>query len=185
MRKFAAIVSILTLSFVAAACGGAQDGEVYPDDGWSPSDRILRPNPEDDNAGVFSPNLRIFGMGADRRSQYGDYGGRPPGIAVNTFLWRASLDTLSFMPLTTLDSQGGVIITDWRANPQVPTERFKVTVYILDKDLRADGVRVSVFRQELGDLGWADANVSENTATMLENQILRRARELKVDQAGE
>ncbi len=183
MRKFVALVVFWTLSFTLAACGGARDGDAYPDDGWSPSDRILRPNPEDEGTGVFSPTLRIFGLGADRKPQYSEWAGKPPGIAVNTFLWRASLDTLSFMPLTTLDSQGGVIITDWRANPQVPTERFKVTVYILDRDLRADGVRVSVFRQELADIGWADANVSPNTSTMLENQILRRARELKVDSA--
>ena len=76
-------------------------------------------------------------------------GGGNAGIGVNTFLWRASLDTVSFMPLSSADPFGGVIITDWYSPPEVPSERFKMTVYILDRQLRADGIKVSVFRQQL------------------------------------
>lgn len=104
----------------------------------------------------------------------------PSGLGVNQFLWRATLDTLSFMPLASADATGGVIITDWHANPNVPAERFKLTVYILDMRLRADGVRVSVFRQENKGGTWQDAAVNAATGVQLENQILRRARELKV-----
>ena len=68
-------------------------------------------------------------------------------IGVNAYLWRASLDTLSFMPLLQTDSNGGVIVTDWYVNPQVPSERMKVTVSILDQDLRADAVRVAALRE--------------------------------------
>ena len=106
--------------------------------------------------------------------------GGSAGIGVNSFLWRASLDTMSFLPLSSADPFGGVIITDWYSPPEVPSERFKMTVYILDRQLRADGVKVSVFRQRLaaGDR-WVDGEVGQGTATELENAILTRARELR------
>lgn len=103
------------------------------------------------------------------------------GIGVNSYLWRASLDTLSFMPLMAVDSNGGVIITDWYANPEIPAERFKVTVYILDTRLRADGIKVSVFRQQQTKSNWVDSKVNPDTAAALENSILVRARQLKID----
>ncbi len=107
------------------------------------------------------------------------------GIGVNSFLWRASLDTISFMPLVSADPFGGVIITDWYS-PQSPNERFKVNVYILGRSLRADAVRVSVFRQELaGAAGWIDAAVNDDTATKLENAILTGARQMRIAQQGE
>lgn len=102
------------------------------------------------------------------------------GIGVNGFLWRASLDTVSFMPLTSADPFGGVIITDWYAPAEAPDERVKVTVYILSQELRSDGLRVAVFRQRRQGGGWVDASVEKQTATNLENAILTRARELKV-----
>jgi len=103
------------------------------------------------------------------------------GIGVNGFLWRASLDTLSFLPLSSADPFGGVIITDWYAPPESPAERFKVTVYILGRELRADGVRVAVFRQkrETGN-EWQDATTGASTSTSLEDAILTRARELRI-----
>ena len=104
------------------------------------------------------------------------------GIGVNAFLWRASLDTLSFMPLASEDPWGGVIITDWYANPQAPDERFKVTIYILDKRLRADGVKVSVFRQVKNTAGqWEDATADPALPANLENAILSRARQLRIN----
>ena len=106
------------------------------------------------------------------------------GIGVNGFLWRASLDTLSFLPLSSADPFGGVIITDWYAPPESPAERFKVTVYILGRELRADGIRVAVFRQKReADNNWLDASTGDTTSTSLENAILTRARELRVSQA--
>jgi hypothetical protein len=105
------------------------------------------------------------------------------GIGVNGYLWRASLDTISFMPLSEVDPFGGVIITDWYANPQMPTERFKLTVYILDTRLRADALAVNVFRQVRGDQGdWTDAPTGEDTAYEIENAILTRARQLRISQ---
>lgn len=107
------------------------------------------------------------------------------GIGVNSFLWRASLDTVAFMPLSSADPFGGVIITDWFTPEATPNERFKVTVYILDRRLRADGLKVAVFRQTKTDASsdWADSAVAPETAINLENAILTRARELRVASA--
>ncbi len=111
----------------------------------------------------------------------GGGGGNATGIRVNTYLWRASLDTVSFMPLVSADPFGGVIITDWYNSPESPYERFKMVVYILDDKLRADGVRVNIFRQQLVDgTAWKDAAVSEDTGTQLENAILTRARQMRI-----
>ena len=108
------------------------------------------------------------------------------GLGVNAYLWRASLDTVSFMPLATVDPLGGVIITDWYANPQAPDERFKMTVYIFDKRMRADGVKVAVFRQVRSrSQDWVDAATNPETAAKLENAILTRARQFRVDAAGQ
>ena len=103
------------------------------------------------------------------------------GIGVNSYLWRASLDTIAFMPLASADPFGGVIITDWYAPPESPDERFKMTVYILDRQLRADGIRVAVFRQARdGAKGWNDVAIRNGTVTDLENAILTRARQLRI-----
>ena len=102
---------------------------------------------------------------------------------VNPYLWRASLDTLSFLPIETADSIGGLINYDWQSFDAVPDERVKATVFILDTRLRADGVKVSVFRQFKDETGtWVDADVSPETGIQLENKILARARSLKTSE---
>lgn len=102
-------------------------------------------------------------------------------ISVNGYLWRASLDTLSFMPLASADPYGGVIVTDWYVNPEKPDERFKCTVYILDSRLRADGLNVAVFKQNRDATGaWIDAPHAGQTETDIENSILTRARQLRL-----
>lgn len=100
-------------------------------------------------------------------------------IGVNSYLWRASLDTLSFMPLLQADSSGGVIVTDWYANPQSPDERMKVTVSILDQDLRADALRVAASRQVNQAGTWVDSPVRAATVQKLEEIILTKARDLR------
>jgi predicted small lipoprotein YifL len=100
-------------------------------------------------------------------------------IGVNSYLWRASLDTLSFMPLAQVDSNGGVIVTDWYANPSAPSERMKVTVAILDQDLRADALRVAASRQLLTNGQWVDTPVQAATVQKLEEIILSKARDLR------
>ena len=100
-------------------------------------------------------------------------------IGVNSYLWRATLDTLSFMPMLQTDSSGGVIVTDWYANPDAPNERMKLTVSILDQDLRADALRVAASRQVMQGGTWVDAPVKAATVQKLEEIILTKARDLR------
>jgi hypothetical protein len=108
-------------------------------------------------------------------------GGSEGAVAVNAFLWRASLDTIAFMPLASADPFGGVIISDWYAPQETPEERFKVNVYILGRMLRADGLKVSVFKQTRDAQGrWNDAAVGPEVAAEFENAVLTQARELRL-----
>ena len=119
----------------------------------------------------------VFGDGG--LSLFGDEEQTDNG-GVNVFLWRASLDTVSFMPVNSADVFGGVILTDWHSSAEAPNERFKLNVYILGRELRADGVRVTVFRQIFTRNGqWTDAAVPAETKTKIEDSILTRARQLR------
>ena len=100
-------------------------------------------------------------------------------IGINAYLWRASLETVSFAPLLQTDSNGGVIVTDWYVNPKLPSERMKLTVTVLDKDLRADALRVAASRQVLQGSQWIDAPVQAATVQKLEDIILTKARDLR------
>jgi len=100
-------------------------------------------------------------------------------LAINSYLWRAAIDTVSFAPLLQANPSSGVIITDWYRNPRVPTERVKLTVAVLDPDLRADAIRVSAAKQVYSNGAWNDAQVSAATVQKLEDIILTRARDLR------
>ena len=132
-----------------------------------------------DDPGLLGPGgLSILG-GDDE-----DKAGGGSGIGVNAFLWRASLDTVSFMPVASADPFGGVIITDWYSPPENQAERYKINLYILDRTLRADGVRASIFRQRQANTGqWVDVPVDPGMGSDLENTILTRARQLRVASA--
>ena len=125
---------------------------------------------------LFGDQGLVFGIGK---------GGAKPdeagsgALGVNAYLWRGALDTLSFMPLASADPFGGVIITDWYEPPAGQGERFKATAYILGRQLRADGVKVSIFRQTISAGRWVDAAVSPVTTSEIENKVLARARELR------
>jgi hypothetical protein len=169
-KRLIPIAIVGLLAGYLSACNFSIGGDpTYPED----RDRSER--------GAGANSGTVFGEGGlfstDRNNQ-GDSGGS--GVGVNSLLWRASLDTISFMPLVSADPFGGVIITDWYTPPQTPNERFKVNIFILGRVLRADGVRASVFRQTNDTGTWADAPVALNTATDLENAILTRARQLRM-----
>ncbi len=104
------------------------------------------------------------------------------GIAINSFLWRAALDTISFMPLNQVDPFGGVILSDWHSDAKSTKERYKLNIYILSQQLKSNGVRVSIFKQ-IHDINgqWVDADIKKATATQIENSILTRAREMRID----
>ena len=124
---------------------------------------------------------RTLGGAQAPRTARAPRAGANPGIGVNAYLWRATLDTLAFLPLASADPYGGVVITDWYVNPEKVDERFKVTVYILDTRLRADGLNVTVFKQVKGADGqWVDASVTPQTPIDFENAILTRARQVRL-----
>ena len=163
------ILGFLLLAGALAACSGAnvEPGETYE---YTRQQESMR------STGLITGDTIYLYGGPDERDS-----GSGSGIGVNSFLWRASLDTISFMPLVSADPFGGVIITDWYAPPEAPGERFKITVYILGRDLRADGVRASVFRQRRDESSnWIDATIEKQTQTELEDAILTRARQLRV-----
>jgi hypothetical protein len=159
--------------FLLTACGGINsDHSVYEDANTSKGKTTTALGSENGSVGGDDGLLNLFGK--DNKNTGGG-----SGIGVNGYLWRASLDTLSFMPLASADPFGGVIITDWYTPPETPAERFKMNVYILGRQLRADGIRVAVFRQNRAGNDWIDATVIKTTSVNLENEILNRARQLR------
>lgn len=179
------ILMVLSLGIGLAACGSDIKREArYPSDELGPETITGQMNRQT-GGGLFSGEDGLVLFGGPDSNDSGSDGGGGGGIGVNSYLWRATLDTVSFLPLDSADPFGGVIITDWYAPPEAPAERFKVTAYILDRSLRADGIRVSVFRQiRQRDGSWADAPVSPQTATDIEDAILTRARQLRIETAA-
>jgi len=176
-RHIATVISSLILTGLISAFTACQYADVVQEEVGGGK---LSPYHDPDRSGLFGEGgIQFLGPRDD------DVGGGT-GVTVNSQLWRASLDTISFMPLSSADPFGGVIITDWYASPDSPGERFKVTIFILDRTLRADGLRVAVFRQQLSDQGnWIDSSISPSTATSLENKILERARQFRLGGIGE
>lgn len=162
-----------------AAC--SQTEAVYPEDkryrGMNQGDyRMVKPGQSERERETIFGQGGLFGGGGDDKDQGGG-----TGIGVNAWLWRASLDTVAFMPLVSADPFGGVIITDWYADPATPGERFKANVFILGRELRADGVKVNVFRQVRDPMGnWTDAPVAPGVGGEMEDAVLTRARQLRI-----
>ena len=170
-------LTLMTLTAVLAGCAYVKPSTVNPDfmGLGSYSDTYSKPGPASDNGSLFT-----FGNSKQRLDQ--DGGGA--GIGVNAFLWRGALDTLSFLPLTSADPFGGVIITDWYSPADAQGERFKATAYILGRELRSDAIRISVFRQVNQGGRWVDAPVSPLTQADIENRVLDRARRLREQSTG-
>ena len=174
MRRSNFVAGMLLVLFMGLTAAGCEN-----------SGNLQAPRPDPVRGGPAKVQGKLFGEDGLVlfRSGSRDEAAPRSGIGVNAFLWRATLDTISFMPLLSADPFGGVIITDWYAPPESPDERFKMTVYILGRALRADGVKVSVFRQERGEDGqWQDRSTSAGTAVSLEDKILDRARQLRTAQ---
>jgi hypothetical protein len=162
MQPFPASRPDLSLSLPAialAACGGGDKPSVKP---------VA-------DTGLIGPRQHAAGgPGKDNKQQEAG-----ATLGVNAYLWRGALDTLSFMPLSSIDPFGGVIVTDWYSPPTTSGERFKATAFILGKELRSDGLHVTIFRQVQDNGQWVDAPVNPATATDIENKALARARELR------
>ena len=154
-----------------AACG--EDIKTDPTYGDKAHDDLYKNGSLISDKGGWS----LFGGSEDKKVSENN------GIGVNAFLWRAALDTVSFMPIASADPFGGVILTDWYSSPDAPDERTKLNVFVRDRELTANGVKVSVFRQVKDASGtWQDAPVAAATAGSLENAILTRARQIRMAQ---
>lgn len=167
----AAFGSLLFLS----ACKGADEDQQYP---TTEEDR------RKERLGKLSGDNGITMLGGDSDDKDSGTGGNPLGV--NSFLWRGTLDTLAFMPLISADPWGGTILTDWYEDPEAPGERFKVNALILDRNLRTDSLKISVFRQKKNVTSglWEDAQVDAGMGRKLEDTVLTRARQLRVKQMG-
>ena len=164
---------LLGAALTLSACGFAAPNPTNPN-------TLGVGGPDDPSTGKIGGSgngLLSFGGNKDKNGSGSGAGGG--GIGVNAFLWRGALDTLSFLPLTSADPFGGVIITDWYTPADAQGERFKATAYILGRELRSDGIRVSVFRQVAQGGRWVDAPVSAVTQGELEKKVLERARRLR------
>ncbi len=172
------LILALTLPALAlTACSGAKIEKKYPS---SYKRDGLEGGIYEEPTSIFGDTGGIFSSKRNKKEST-DTGGN---IGVNTFLWRASLDTISFMPITAADPFGGTILTDYYEDPKTPGERFKLTVFILDRELKADGVRVRVFKQEKKAGSWKDATTPETMARELEDAILTRARQMRAKKLG-
>lgn len=172
MKKFLGYLVIAQTALVLGACSSDSitTEAKYP----TGADRGSEAND------IYSKPEGIFGEGGIFGSQKRDKEDGQSAIGVNSFLWRAALDTVSFMPLASADPFGGVILTDWYTPAENTNERLKVNVFILSRQLRSDGLRVRVFKQEMQDGKWVDVDVADQTALELEDTILTRARQLRV-----
>ena len=187
ISTFLSVFCAAALALGLAACGGNTDAVKESDNRNATKGDIKRQinqglggRTRDDSGSIFGPG-GLFGSRANNKEA-----STGTGVAVNAFLWRASLDTINFIPLVSADPFGGVIITDWYTPAESPNERMKVQITILDRELRADGVRVAVFKQQTSPKGgnWVDAQVDPGTNTSIENAILTRARQLRIAQGG-
>ncbi|MBF0094836.1 MAG: DUF3576 domain-containing protein [Alphaproteobacteria bacterium] len=177
MRARAGTMVRAVACLVLFGVAGCEDAVgIYPEKAGKNEPPVFRaPGEEVKRESIFGGEGLVFG-GASKKDAEGG-----AGIGVNSLLWRAALDTIAFMPLASGDPFGGVIITDWYSPPESPGERFKVNIYILSRALRADGLRVSAFRQVRGGSGdWMDAPI--DIAGELEDAILTRARQLRMTQ---
>jgi hypothetical protein len=177
MLRLKHIAAAATLLAVAACSGNPNVRPVAQTEYNDPS------APPSQRGRLGGDNGLVFGVGKGSASKNADNGST--GLGVNAYLWRGALDTLAFMPLASADPFGGVIITDWYQPPSTPGERFKATAYILGRQLRADGVRLSIFRQVLQNGQWVDAAVSPSMTGEIENKVLLRARDLRAQTASQ
>ena len=177
---FVLIATFLSITFISS-CSFLDDADVVrapiPEDLVIKRERERREalgNAEDES---FVENILkdITGFGNKDKSQ------NSGGIGVNTYLWKATLNTLSFMPLVSADPFGGVIITDWHSNSETSKEKFKIVAYILGKELRVDGIKISVFKKIKNENGeWLDTKSSKILQNKVEDAVLTKARKYKI-----
>lgn len=169
-KRNIALVALLVGTSLLGACSGVDSKAQYPtgaDRSATGDNNIYAEAPS-----VLGPGgLSIFNR--DKKKE-------ETGIGVNSYLWRAALDTVSFMPLVSADPFGGLIITDWTQSETNPNERYKLNVMIIGTELRATAVSVKTFKQVRSGGSWKDANASPDMSRKVEDSILTRARQLRI-----
>lgn len=169
MRRLPLFIAMTIFALQLAGCSGVKTEAKYPDRRQGDQDIVYA----GERQGMFGKGgLGLFGSKKKENEA--------AGITVNAYLWRAALDTVSFMPIANADPFGGTILTDWYEAPEAKGERLKANILILSRSLRTDALKVSLFRQVNTNGQWKDAAVDPKTITQLENAILTRARELRV-----
>ncbi|MBX9977782.1 MAG: DUF3576 domain-containing protein [Alphaproteobacteria bacterium] len=164
----------LTLLALFSACSGTKPVGDVP---------VSREETRKEDFGkLFGAEFLVFGK--PQNMKYGEVPGGGP-MRVNIHLWKATLDTLSFMPLASADAVGGVIVTDWYSAATSSSERLKLTVYIQDRQLRADAIKVTVFKEVNKSGNWVAATSDTSTARQIEDIILSKARDLKIMQKAQ
>jgi hypothetical protein len=170
--KFRPYILALSVLALLAACDAKTDTKNYPQ------------TPEDARKERLGKLTGDEGLSLGGAKEDDGTGGNNP-LGVNSFLWRATIDTLAFMPLASADPFGGVVLTDWYEDPNAQGERYKVNALILDRRLSAGSLKITVFRQKKDDSGsWVDAPVDATMGGKLEDTVLTRARQLRVRQLG-
>lgn len=176
---FVLIATFLSITFISS-CSFLDDADIVR--APAPEDLVLKRERErreasgssEDESFVGNIFKDITGLGDKRKSGGG-------GIGVNTYLWKATLNTLSFMPLVSADPFGGVIITDWYSNSETSKEKFKIVAYILGTELRVDGIKISVFKKIKNENGeWLDTKSSKILQNKVEDAVLTKARKYKI-----
>ncbi|MEQ9115887.1 MAG: DUF3576 domain-containing protein [Rickettsiales bacterium] len=177
MKKFSLLFLLLFPLIVEASSG--DDESTYPKSArrerWAEMDSII---------GGEEKGITIFDSNPDKKSFFAG-GGRPSGasaMTVNPYLWQAALDIVSFMPIKSSDSAGGVVSTDWYEDPEYPGERYRVNVLIKAVELNVNNLKVTVFKQKLKDNNWREVKPSDEISQDLEAKILTKAREMKIAQ---
>ena len=183
--KWFSVVGALALILAVSACDGA-DAPKEESGTWAGelADGTDRPLTSEDERrrerGRLSGEDGFNLLGGSK-----DGGGGGAALGVNSFLWRATLDTLSFMPISSADPFGGTVLTDWYEDPKTPGERFKVNAMITDTALRADAIKVTLFKQREEKGQWRDTEVNPSLPRQLEDTILTRAREIRISKQSE
>lgn len=169
MTLRASLLALTLTVLTLPACDGQVETEAkYPTGAERGGNEDIYAEPDS----IFGPGGLSFGNKDDKRDL--------DGIVVNRYLWRAALDTISFMPLASVDPFGGVILTDWYTAPDAPNERLKVNVFIVGGELRSEGLTLRLFKERRASGGWESAPVDSATARALEDTILARARQLRL-----
>ncbi len=163
LRNSILVLSLLLLSSCGMFKGGDPD-ETYPKS---------RAQVEEERIGKLTGEEGFVVVGGKKKSAATE------GINVNGYLWRATLDTVYFMPLISADPFGGTILTDWYKSSSSTKERYKLNIFITGTELRSDAIKVAAFKQKLSGSNWIDANTDAKIAQEIEDKILLRARELK------